>query len=552
MAELPIKTRAISVEDFDKVGDALPSTLGQTMEASFSLANMDTAVGTLARMFSLDEAKERQGFEKLTKDQLNERFRDDGVSFNEDMNILAAQTIVDRHREKARLQEIINSGPQTGVSKVAQFGAGALASMMDPIEATAGILVGAGLGKLALSGGAASKFIPKGGVGLAATEGVIESTALEFGVAAANKQEQMDYTMADALSNIAMGTTGHVGFYGLVKGASRASSFLTRLTPSQRLANFKGYMGQLLTGKKPDIDPINRQHLRELGGKEGSSTEIRYTHEPITEIKGKRFHHGSREYDVDLSKSNVVIEDDFGDALYLSDNPNVANGHAINSIDNSGGTVKTVELDDLRVLDADNAFPEEAFDGVDMQDIDLSQSGKAVMDDVRSRMETGAMPDDTVARINSNIRKSYDAISHTGGGYLGADTGRHNVLAVLNRDKVREIESFDARRDQLYDPSDEDLAGVTKRFEDDKTDLFYDQQTIDEFQEEFDSFERDYLNNARKAIEENESKIAELEQAGELDAEMQAEINKMQMDDIRGEQEDALIKGLFDCILRNI
>lgn len=209
-------------------GDTLPSTLMDTLAASFGA---DTMTGLIGRQFQANIADSaadmpaatgvgRSGRvapeapKRLSPDELNARFPD--MAFDAPMTEEAAGIIAKGRKAQMIRDDVLARGPG-GFSLLPQFGASLLASALDPLEvATAFIPVvgsarqAAMIARFGAVRGRAMVGIAEGAIGNALTE------PLYYGL---SQQQQLDYGMADALLNIGIG--GVLGG-GLGAGAGMA------------------------------------------------------------------------------------------------------------------------------------------------------------------------------------------------------------------------------------------------------------------------------------------------------------------------------------------
>jgi hypothetical protein len=173
----------------------------------------------------------------------------------EGMRRATLELLMDRKEEELANQQII-SRATTG-QLVAGFGAGVLASIVDPLNiATAFVPVIAPAryaGILARQTSRTGRALVRARIG--ALEGAVGAALVEPFISAQARNEQADYTMADSLLNMAFGTVLggglHMGIGAISDGikagrnpvsTGRVAEELAKLTPAQREDLFRAHM----------------------------------------------------------------------------------------------------------------------------------------------------------------------------------------------------------------------------------------------------------------------------------------------------------------------
>lgn len=157
---------------------------------------------------SLDEGRLQE------PESLNELYGELDLNFDRPMTAGEASLLADNKRAEMIRQSIISKGPSGLLPGVAKFGAGLAAMAVDPLEVASMFIPVVGLGGRTA---AVARFGKVGGrVIVGATEGFVGSALTEpiyFGL---SRQQQLDYTMADALLNVGLGTIfgGGIGAIG--------------------------------------------------------------------------------------------------------------------------------------------------------------------------------------------------------------------------------------------------------------------------------------------------------------------------------------------------
>ena len=149
-----------------------------------------------------------------TPETLTEMYGDLGLTFDRAMSNEEAQLLADNKKAELIRQAIISKGPSGVLPTAAMFGAGLANMATDPLEvASMFIPVVGAAGRAA----AIARFGRVGGrVAVGATEGLVGSALTEPFYYTLSRQQQLDYTMSDALLNIGLGTVfgGGIGAIG--------------------------------------------------------------------------------------------------------------------------------------------------------------------------------------------------------------------------------------------------------------------------------------------------------------------------------------------------
>ena len=157
---------------------------------------------------SLDEGRLQE------PESLNELYGELDLKFDRPMTAGEASLLADNKRAETIRQSIISKGPAGILPGVAKFGAGLAAMAVDPLEVASMFIPVVGVGGRVA---ATARFGKVGGrVLVGATEGFVGSALTEpiyFGL---SRQQQLDYTMSDALLNVGLGTIfgGGIGAIG--------------------------------------------------------------------------------------------------------------------------------------------------------------------------------------------------------------------------------------------------------------------------------------------------------------------------------------------------
>lgn len=334
-----------------------------------------------------------EGEPLLSPKELNNRYPNVEVPFNEPLPDSVARDISDKQAFKQYLGNVVAHGPQNVPQKLLNFAAGTAPALIDPIFLGTGALTG-GAAELAGVGG----MITAGeGAGLAETalKGAAHAGASMLAPEALSgvlaNQAHEDYSLKDYLENVG--------------GAALFAGALHTLPPAVRF--LKGTLGgkpdmmaetaatsQLLRGKNVEVSPLVSQMTGEMDGGVNPGPEFHsplppYEYKPLDTsqpVTGK-FYHGSERSLGGLSEvDHPVLEHDLGPGLYLTDNPQVANGVAARGLAEAPGKVIEAELRGAKLLDLEQPLPKDAHraltdtldQGYQYQPMDVSEptSGK--------------------------------------------------------------------------------------------------------------------------------------------------------------------------------
>jgi hypothetical protein len=195
----------------------------------------------------------------LSIEELNTRYSLDGrIKFDKPMTARAAKIIYDSYLEQEQRNSVIyrNKG---AVGEVAQFAAGTIGSIVDPLGfslnlltfggAAAEIQVGKMLSGSLIKNQAAKTFLGRAAGG--AVEGILGNAALEpFSYMTAGTLKQ-DYGLSNTISNLAFGAIGGAGF-GAIGGA--AGDFYRR-----SIENKTAYKFTLFENKVNEVMTLNKK-----------------------------------------------------------------------------------------------------------------------------------------------------------------------------------------------------------------------------------------------------------------------------------------------------
>jgi hypothetical protein len=273
-------------------GPMLPSTLGETMGAAFGDPTL-RPTELLGTGLEMTEARRRQSIneillgnrerqrrfqeelplpederfdaepldmvraedlDKITAAEATEKYGYLGLKFDAPVNPDVAEILAKQKQQERIRQDILARGPEGVVATAARFGASFAGAAIDPLNIAAAFIpvVGearyAGLvARFGLTGGRAARGV---------IEGVVGSALIEPAVYGLAREQQLDYTMSDALANVAFG--GILGG-GLHAVGGRIGDFLMRRDPVALEAALRASVAQAASGRLVDIEPVLRE-----------------------------------------------------------------------------------------------------------------------------------------------------------------------------------------------------------------------------------------------------------------------------------------------------
>lgn len=464
---------------------ALPTT-GEVLSASFDLSAEETSLNSIERMVELSSLD--QGQERLPPEELNKRFPGMPVPFTEAKPLSVAQEIFDRHKRRMELSQVIANAQETPLVYAGTFASSLVPHMIDPINLAADFTVGGAIISLGRGVTGARVVLQSSNAGRlarGAAEGVLGNLATEPLTIAANELDLQDYTVAQAFTNI---VAGGVFFPAARFGLSKVAALVGRYGPDHVEAFGKAAIGQVAAGRRVDLDPMVRDLSRELGGAPRWAQE--YSFRPLgPDLRGTPLY-VSGKGNIPTIRDSVLFEEDFGDGVYITDHPGVANGAASRKLDQQGGGVLEVELGDVKLLDLDGTINPEVRKAIEpiLRDVlgkkyDFeAKTGKGLFDDVRRALESGKGNDETIPRINQALQEAgFDGYRYEGGKSGAADP--HNAILMFNPDKVTERQRIAPDLSAVRSAPRNELQETLDRNQDFRSDLPYDDQAFKEFKD---------------------------------------------------------------------
>lgn len=229
---------------YDQYKTSFGEALGATYEETI---NFNPAY-RLYKSYQISDAKnqsEEEGIEPVSKQELNKKYSDLGLFFENDEYQSVVDIMVDQKKEERERQSILQRGPQgswnpfsggfyVGAAKLA---VGIGGSFLDPINIGASFIPVFGQARFAKLVAQPSMTLPRARAIRGAVEGSFGAAVVEPIVYTSAKQIQADYGIVDSFINIGFGTilgTGlHVGA-GKLKDIRTARKFQEQLIKNKK------------------------------------------------------------------------------------------------------------------------------------------------------------------------------------------------------------------------------------------------------------------------------------------------------------------------------
>jgi len=229
---------------YDQYKTSFGEVLGATYEETI---NFNPAY-RLYKSYQISDAKnqsEEEGIEPISKQELNKKYSDLGLYFENDEYQSVVDIMVDQKKEERERQSILERGPQgswnpfsggfyVGAAKLA---VGIGGSFLDPINIGASFIPVFGQARFAKLVAQPSMTLPRARAIRGAVEGSFGAAVVEPIVYTSAKQIQADYGIVDSFMNIGFGTilgTGlHVGA-GKLKDIRTARKFQEQLIKNKK------------------------------------------------------------------------------------------------------------------------------------------------------------------------------------------------------------------------------------------------------------------------------------------------------------------------------
>ena len=226
--------------------DQYKTSFGEVLGATYKETINFNPAYRLYKSYQISDAKnqsEEEGIEPISKQELNKKYSNLGLYFENDEYQSVVDIMVDQKKEERERQSILERGPQgswnpfsggfyVGAAKLA---VGIGGSFLDPINIGASFIPVFGQARFAAL--AARTTLPRARAIRGAVEGSFGAAVVEPIVYSSAKQVQADYGIVDSFMNIGFGTilgTGlHVGA-GKLKDIRTARKFQEQLIKNKK------------------------------------------------------------------------------------------------------------------------------------------------------------------------------------------------------------------------------------------------------------------------------------------------------------------------------
>lgn len=437
-----------------------------TFEAAYDLAMMDTFVTNVARTgfdsFGIKITGATEELAKTTKkvltpEEANDLYRDVEVPFSNPINEAVAFHLNEEGKKRKFLQQKISENPGGTFYKGAvNLGAGILAHALDPVEFGVGAFAGmalSGVGTVAAAGKFGQGAVKTGqvlsqGFKAQAIEGVVGNAVLEPFMYASSKEAQVDYDLEDAfISVVGGGLAAPVAIHGIKQGIHQ----LSKLSPNSFGLTHKVAVGQLESGKIPEVEPIRTQYDNFRNGEPSKNAELgqvrssyKFEMVEVDNVKQRPLYTSPNTPNT-LDSGSRIIGDYQGDGVYLTDNPNIANNAAANPLDEVKSNVFEMDGKDLNLIDVD-APNKPLLDNFDLPEnvksvINQAQTIKEAQIAIRENIEANKLTDADFDAFMSQVKQNgFDGLKFT-----DSKVG-HNGIFVFkdSAQKIKTTGSFDS------------------------------------------------------------------------------------------------------------
>jgi len=521
------------------------ATLGQSIEASYDLASMDTTTNSIANLI-VQRKLDEQGYKKLQPDELNKMFPGMAEPFNEPMSQVQAEIISERNQERQRLNFLAGSGPQGFGNDALRFGAAMARHSIDPTDA----ILGLGVGKLLSLAVRGSKLAAAFGktatrgqrLAVDIGEGVAGNVAAEPFVYYSNRRDHQEYTAEQSFVNA---VSGAVGFAALKHGVGKGIDILKRMGPESYAAHLRAAGSHAVEGKRIDVDSFVNTKAVELGG-----DGVGYTHvkKGDVELSSAPVYIGSKinTNNIDLVETSPLSKYT-GDGIYITDNKQVANNVASSSFEGGSGGVLEVNLKDVKTVDLDiapdvelRARIQEATE-IEMKD---GQTLGQYIDDIRGE-DDGAR----LTALNEALQsQGVDGYRWTGDNFEGVSHAANNQMMLFNKDKLEVGSRESGKISEVSRLSDEKLTAKSDEVNSYKSDNQYEPEFERAFDENLQQrFPEDDAKSLESEIDSWIEEAEELNRQGGLDAESRAELDSLRAEQVSLQTRDEMSKAAAVC-----
>jgi hypothetical protein len=485
--------------------DSPETRLSDVAEASWELANMDTWTNNVIRNQTLSDL-EADGGKVLTPEQLNEKYKNVEVKFNKPTNEKVAFILDEEGQRRNQLKEIISKGP--ALSGFTNFTTTLAAHAADPLELTAGLLTGfafrgvgavaggiaaktaasatagAGASKLAAIATKASK-LGQGGIGQEIAENFIGNVPSEVYAYTSAQKAQVDQSIQGSLASIAAGT---LAIPALKYGVKTSLNGLSKLAPEIAEVKIKDAIAKVESGKlindsniEKMVDDVHYGKALDTGNEGPDRLSYEYKARSTEEIKLSPMYAASNKAGNIEGGTKAMVED-FGDGIYLTDNPSIANNFAANEFSSAPSSVHKITASEVNLINRDTpldaSFKETLIKDVGEKTVlgkalKKAETLKEAMNSIREKIDNGTLKAEHMDRMYAAIKKNgYD-------GFHGAHEGienPHNYSYIFpeSKQKIKETEMFRPDKKAVKKINKDTLNKISEPYTIKENDVFYD------------------------------------------------------------------------------
>lgn len=494
----------------------LTPSKSDTFSASFSesFENL-TGVGALANLGVKTYIGLSGKGTMVPPEELNRMYPHMDEPFQQPTNSEVAAYMAWNKTESMKREEVMANGD--AVPRVLGSIVGTLA---DPVGLAAAYVTGgvseafmaksgatAGLAGLAAKGGAVAEAAKATQTFGQALVGGVAAQAITEPIVALNKAEmQQNYSLEDAIKNVAMGAAleGSAIYLG-----GKFLRFLKGKGPEAEKAAFSTAIAQKLQGKQVDVESFGKMLAKEEGGVA--------VNQPLP---GEDFHYSVTKGNDPSFKTGTQKEmfDNILPGVHVTDNESAALAQASSSTGDGVGVVSKLRIPkDVNMLNLDIPLPDdlgrkifstlEAVYKKDAEAVLKNVEGKEILSDLRDSVKMGSITEEEFNNVKKAMQDSgYDGAQYQATKHMGADIPSQKTSVIFDKNKLEEVRSYQPSQDNTYKiPKDE-----IKSFGDKQNSIVS---------------EADYNEQALKDIEKAPARIEEqgpLVQSSEIDKKIQA------------------------------
>lgn len=479
----------------------------ESMSAAADLAQMDAlgeTVGNIAYRKSLSSGMQEIGVEKLSVDQLKEKFPDVEDTFKEPEYEAVAKFNATNIRKRRMLEDVMAHGPSGALATAGVFGASMFGMLRD--EAEFGVMAGTvglgsvfGIGRSAALGARvvragevvrtgsrilkAGETIPTMRSLMAANqiENAIQLLPSQIAMAMDHTASGLEYTLGDFAQNMAIGTVATAGMDGFVHGVGALAGLRKRFL----LKMNRTLMQQIDAGLVPNVGPLLETHIRE------QYTPGKYVHAAPTpetkfyaptETTGGTF----------LESPSLPIGDYIGPGVYLTDNPYAANGVAASRVNDIQGDLFEFNLNGKKIVDYNQPFPESMraemeviLNSAQVSKFDLAtESAVSILERMRAESPKDAMP--LMNKVVEAAKKAgFDGSMHDGARIYGREApGKQNIVNIFDKSGLKKVNKIiSSTTDGVPDLTKQQLADEIERVHKPQSEIGFSQKSADQLAE---------------------------------------------------------------------